>query len=114
MNQMTKYFGPVYPGLRGRDLRARIDLKSIVRHGRFRLSDDGDRIRTAALVDGDPIARDNSYVRVSFPLSTYLHCSQGPFPPVRSVAGRKRRPGGRAGCPNPSDPLWAGHRRVLR
>jgi hypothetical protein len=66
MNQMTKYFGPVYPGLRGRSLRERIDLTSLVRYGRFRLSDDGDRIRTAALIEGDPIARDNSYVRVGF------------------------------------------------
>jgi hypothetical protein len=64
MNQLTKFFGPLYPQF-WRQLRERIAPDSLVRYGRFRLADDGDRIRTAALIDGDPIARDNSFVRVS-------------------------------------------------
>jgi hypothetical protein len=64
-NQMTKYFGVVYEGRSAAQLRARIDAESIIRYGRFRLAGDGDSVRTADLVDRDPSARDNSYVRVS-------------------------------------------------
>lgn len=65
-NQMTKYFGVVYPGHSAAYLRSRIDQKSIVRYGRLRMGEDGDhRVRTAKLIAGDPAARDNSFVRVS-------------------------------------------------
>jgi hypothetical protein len=64
MNQLMKYFGVVYQGLRGQLLRDRVDLGSLIRYGRFRLAGDGDSIRTAALIDHDPTVRDNSYVKV--------------------------------------------------
>ncbi|KAL5639602.1 hypothetical protein ACGC1H_006272 [Rhizoctonia solani] len=64
-NQMTKYFGVVYSnnayGIA--DLRSRIDTNTLTRYGRFRLTGDGDRIRTASLIDNNPVARDNSFVR---------------------------------------------------
>ncbi|CAE6451716.1 unnamed protein product [Rhizoctonia solani] len=66
-NQLTKYFGTVYQEMRlNRDgLRARIDFDTLVRYGRCRLAGEGDRIRTAALIENNPDqgARDNSYVR---------------------------------------------------
>jgi hypothetical protein len=64
-NQMTKYFGVVYEGRSAAQLRAQIDAELIIRYSRFRLAGDGDSARTADLVDRDPSARDNSYVRVS-------------------------------------------------
>jgi hypothetical protein len=63
-NQLTKYFGVVYPGHRGQELRRRIDMTTLVRYGRFYLVGDGDRIRVADLIAHDPSARDNSFVRV--------------------------------------------------
>ncbi|KAG8731422.1 hypothetical protein FRC10_001761, partial [Ceratobasidium sp. 414] len=68
-NQLTKYFGPVYERWRFRaaDLRARIDFGSMVSYGRFRMADDGDRIRTAGVVDRAKLSeagvRDNSFIR---------------------------------------------------
>ncbi|CAE6475319.1 unnamed protein product [Rhizoctonia solani] len=62
-NQFTKYFGVVYGSNNSRYLRSRIDRKSVVRYGRFRMSGDGDRIRTGKLIDGESGARDNSFVR---------------------------------------------------
>ncbi|KAH7335060.1 hypothetical protein B0J17DRAFT_733100, partial [Rhizoctonia solani] len=62
-NQFTKYFGVVYGSSNSRYLRSRIDRDSIVRYGRFRMSGDGDRIWTAKIIDGNPSARDNSFVR---------------------------------------------------
>ncbi|CAE6444950.1 unnamed protein product [Rhizoctonia solani] len=65
-NQLTKYFGPVYPNLSPEELKNGIDADSIVRYGRFRMADDGDRIRTSALIaDDDAVVRDNSFVRYS-------------------------------------------------
>lgn len=61
---MAKYFGVFRPGLRGARLRNRIAEGTLVRHGRLRLTGDGDNIRTAELIDRDPTARDNSYVKV--------------------------------------------------
>lgn len=65
-NQLTKYFGVVYheERLRGPELAERIDTDSMVRYGRFRLTGDGDRVRTADLIDRDSLARDNSFVKV--------------------------------------------------
>ncbi|GAB1527100.1 hypothetical protein RhiTH_010275 [Rhizoctonia solani] len=65
-NQLTKYFGPVYPKLSAEELKNGIDHDSIVRYGRFCMADDGDRIQTSALIPAeDTIARDNSFVRYS-------------------------------------------------
>jgi hypothetical protein len=64
VNQLTKYFGVVYGQRDARYLRSRIDHDSVVRYGRFRMAGDGDRIRTAKLIAGDPSVRDNSFVRV--------------------------------------------------
>lgn len=61
---MAKYFGVFRPGLRGAQLRDRIARGTLIRYGRLRLAGDGDSIRTAELIDRDPIARDNSYVKV--------------------------------------------------
>jgi hypothetical protein len=62
---MTKYFGLTYEGrFTAQELRERIDTTTLVRYGRFRLIGDGDKIRTAILIDHDPSARDNSFVRV--------------------------------------------------
>ncbi|QRV90391.1 hypothetical protein RhiJN_18409 [Ceratobasidium sp. AG-Ba] len=67
-NQLNKYFGLVYrsedrDGLSGAELRARIDQTTIVRYGRFRLADDGDRIRTVGALRADTDGRDNTYIR---------------------------------------------------
>ncbi|KAG8736089.1 hypothetical protein FRC10_009710 [Ceratobasidium sp. 414] len=63
LNQLTRYFGVVYHGLRAGELRERINYDSVDCYGRFRITGDGDRIRTANLIDNDPIARDNSYIK---------------------------------------------------
>ncbi|QRV80622.1 Transposase family Tnp2 protein [Ceratobasidium sp. AG-Ba] len=48
------------------ELRARIDLDTLISYGRFRMADDGDRIRTASVVDAAKRsrmgARDNSFL----------------------------------------------------
>ncbi|CAE6431615.1 unnamed protein product, partial [Rhizoctonia solani] len=64
-NQLTKYFGLVYSDKRYGvvELRSRIDPSTLMRYGRFRLAGDGDKIRTANIIDNDPLARDNSFVR---------------------------------------------------
>ncbi|KAG8717826.1 hypothetical protein FRC08_006555 [Ceratobasidium sp. 394] len=70
-DQLTKYFGPVYRRRELRytaaELRTRIDFGSLTSYGRFRMINDGDRIRTASVVDRanmtDGGARDNSFVR---------------------------------------------------
>ncbi|KAG8726717.1 hypothetical protein FRC10_006836 [Ceratobasidium sp. 414] len=63
-NQLTKYFGVAYNGeFNGQELRKRIDMATLVRYGRFRTADDGDKVRTADLIARDPLARDNSFVR---------------------------------------------------
>ncbi|KAG8734373.1 hypothetical protein FRC10_011753 [Ceratobasidium sp. 414] len=65
MNQLTHFFGPIYPEYRPvQHLQACVDLDSLVRYGRFRLAWDGDNIRTASLIDNNPIARDNSWVKL--------------------------------------------------
>lgn len=68
---MAKYFGIFRPGLRGAQLRDQINRGSLIRHGRLRMAGDGDTIRTAELIDRDPTARDNSYVKVR----VYFVCS---------------------------------------
>ena len=54
----------------GAALRERVDIQSMVSYGRFRQVDDGDRIRTADVVErtnnSTGYVRDNSYVRVCF------------------------------------------------
>ncbi|KAG8719488.1 hypothetical protein FRC09_011065 [Ceratobasidium sp. 395] len=44
-------------------IEARIEAGSITRYGRVRLTEEDDRIRTAALIDKDPIARDDSFIK---------------------------------------------------
>ncbi|KAG8728851.1 hypothetical protein FRC10_004511 [Ceratobasidium sp. 414] len=62
--QMTRYFGPVEgPGLTAQQLRDRIDWDTLVRFGRVRMASMGDRIRVADLIQRNPIARDNSFIR---------------------------------------------------
>jgi hypothetical protein len=73
-NQLTKFFGPIYPEYpTGAQLRERIDFPSMISYGRFRLVDDGDRIRIASVVErtknSTGTVRDNSFVRVRFPRS---------------------------------------------
>jgi hypothetical protein len=65
-NQMTKYFSTAYNQRFSGQVRERIDRDSLVRYGRLRLAGDGDRIRTASLIDNDRTgtACDNSYVKV--------------------------------------------------
>ncbi|QRW12243.1 Transposase family Tnp2 protein [Ceratobasidium sp. AG-Ba] len=69
-NQLTKFLGPIYRDrgiTTGAALQARIDWQSMVSYGRFRMADDGYRIRTAGAVqrthDSTGSARDNSFVR---------------------------------------------------
>jgi hypothetical protein len=70
-NQFTKYFGTVYTEREytGAELRARVDFHTLVSYGRFRLADDGDRIRTAGVIERALLtevgARDNLFVKVS-------------------------------------------------
>ncbi|QRV83928.1 Retrovirus-related Pol polyprotein from transposon [Ceratobasidium sp. AG-Ba] len=67
-NQLTKFLGVIYPQYTtGAALRERIDPQTIVSYGRFRMTDDGDRIRTASAVEttrrSTGTVRDNSFVR---------------------------------------------------
>ncbi|QRV77986.1 Transposase family Tnp2 protein [Ceratobasidium sp. AG-Ba] len=68
---LFRYFRVPYAGRQftPEDLRARIDLDTLVSYGRFRMADDGDRIRTVSAVDTAKRsrmgARDNSFVRLT-------------------------------------------------
>jgi hypothetical protein len=66
-NQLQKYFALVYVDRRysATNLRSQIDTLTLVHYGRFRLAGDGDRIRTKKALNADPLARDNSFVKVS-------------------------------------------------
>jgi hypothetical protein len=80
LNQLALYFGVFHQGLRVQEIQARIDLESITRYSRFHMTGDGDNIHTAVLIDSDPIARDNSYVKVytlfiHLPFIAYTHSS---------------------------------------
>lgn len=80
LNQLTRYFSVFHQDLRVREVQARIDPESIIRYGRFRMAGDGDKMRTAKLIDCDPIARDNSFIKVSLPFNylldvTYMYYS---------------------------------------
>ncbi|CAE6541180.1 unnamed protein product [Rhizoctonia solani] len=65
MNQLIKYFATTYAPRFSGEISARISTKSLVRYGRLRLAGDGDRMRTASLIDKDRTgtARDNSYIK---------------------------------------------------
>jgi hypothetical protein len=65
-NQLTKYFAVVYDDILARDIPKQIDFGSVIRYGRLRIADGGDRVRTASAVDANRDSRDNSYVKVSF------------------------------------------------
>ncbi|QRV93624.1 Transposase family Tnp2 protein [Ceratobasidium sp. AG-Ba] len=67
-NQFTRFLSLIYPQYEtGAQLRERLDTQSIVSYGRFRMTDDGDRIRTASAVETTKRStgnvRDNSFVR---------------------------------------------------
>lgn len=72
-NRLTKWFGVVYPGRTARQLLDQIQEDTLVRYGRFRMVGggnntrigDNDRVRTASLINHDPAARDNSFIKVS-------------------------------------------------
>jgi hypothetical protein len=72
-NQLTKYFAVIYDGLRAQDIVKQIDFGSLVRYGRLRIADGGDRIRTASAVDANMDSRDNSYVKVRFLSFIFLY-----------------------------------------
>ncbi|KAG8705736.1 hypothetical protein FRC08_001487 [Ceratobasidium sp. 394] len=59
----TDYFRPTCPELETRELEQRLHPDSLIRYGRFRITGDSDRIRTAALIDNNPDARDNSFIK---------------------------------------------------
>jgi hypothetical protein len=63
-NQLTKYFAVAHNEFHARDIPNRIDFNSLIRYGRLRIVDGGDRIRTASAVDANKDARDNSYIKV--------------------------------------------------
>jgi hypothetical protein len=63
-NQLTKYFAVAHNEFRAQEIPDQIDFGSLVRYGRLRIADGGDRIRTASAVDANMDARDNSYVKV--------------------------------------------------
>ena len=63
MNNMTRYFGVVYERHSAEELRTRIDPDSLVRYGCLRIVE-GNRIRTASVIDSNSDARDNSFLKV--------------------------------------------------
>ncbi|QRW26662.1 Transposase family Tnp2 protein [Rhizoctonia solani] len=69
--QLIGYFNLVYPGRKPQDHVNSIDAGSLIRYGQFCI-DDGDRFRTAIMVDWDPTARDNSYIKAGTISSTSL------------------------------------------
>ncbi|CAE6479037.1 unnamed protein product [Rhizoctonia solani] len=82
--QMSKYFATTYDrAFSKQDIRARIVL--LVRHGSLRSADDGDRIRTAKIIDNDRlgIARDNSYVKYDLLPDRNAHFRYRPDEPIR-------------------------------
>ncbi|QRW11103.1 Transposase family tnp2 [Ceratobasidium sp. AG-Ba] len=68
--QICRYFSlaEARPGvvMEAPELHERVDWETLTRYGRFRITDMGDTIRTAELIDNNPIARDNSYVRYEY------------------------------------------------
>ncbi|KAG8718035.1 hypothetical protein FRC09_013256 [Ceratobasidium sp. 395] len=62
-SHLARCFGHFSPEQNTTQVTERIEADSMIRYGRLRLAGDGDRIRTAALVDNDPIARDKSFIK---------------------------------------------------
>ncbi|GAB1526307.1 hypothetical protein RhiTH_009474 [Rhizoctonia solani] len=62
---MTKYFATVYGSRLNGPILDQINTDSVVRYGRMRLAGDGNRARTATLIDNDRTGtiRNNSYVK---------------------------------------------------
>jgi hypothetical protein len=71
-NQLTKYFAVAHNEFHARDIPNQIDYNSLVRYGRLRIVDGGDRIRTASAVEANKDARDNSYIKVYVICSVFL------------------------------------------
>ncbi|KAG8779285.1 hypothetical protein FRC12_024465 [Ceratobasidium sp. 428] len=84
INQFTRYFGPMRPDLTAAQLKERIDRDSIIRYGRFRITD-GDRMRTAALIEYDPVARDNSFIKCELFPDANANRRNLPDQPVRQT-----------------------------
>jgi hypothetical protein len=63
-NQLTKYFAVACDEFPRQEIPDRIDFSSLVRYGRLRITDGGNRVRTASAVDANKDVRDNSYVKV--------------------------------------------------
>ncbi|QRV77877.1 Transposase family Tnp2 protein [Ceratobasidium sp. AG-Ba] len=91
-NQLTRFLGPIYRPhgfTTGAQLRARIDWQTIVSYGRFRMTDDGDRIRTASSVqrtqDSTGSSRDNSFVRFTVLPDANMNDVNGPDIPYEEV-----------------------------
>ncbi|KAG9120843.1 hypothetical protein FRC07_003501 [Ceratobasidium sp. 392] len=62
-NQLLGYFHLVSPLATPAELKRRVDFNSVISYSRFRMVPDGDRIRTAALIQNNPITRNNSFVK---------------------------------------------------
>ncbi|KAG9083055.1 hypothetical protein FS749_006340 [Ceratobasidium sp. UAMH 11750] len=86
-NQMITYFGTTYSreewSEERQEVLRRIDFDTLVRYGRFRLTDDGDRIRTASSVERSPLARDNSFIRYDLLPDANARFRHRPDVPVR-------------------------------
>ncbi|KAF8691635.1 Transposase family tnp2, partial [Rhizoctonia solani] len=86
-NQLTKYFGTVYQEmqLNGAALCARIDFNSLTQYGRFCLAGDGDRVRTASLINNSPDrgSRDNTFVWYNLLEDANANYQHRPEVPVR-------------------------------
>ncbi|KAG9089763.1 hypothetical protein FRC07_012261 [Ceratobasidium sp. 392] len=63
----------------------RIAWETLVRYGRFRLASMGDRVRVADLIQADPVARDNSFVRYELLPDRYAHLPRARDHPMRQV-----------------------------
>ncbi|KAG9083533.1 hypothetical protein FS749_005958 [Ceratobasidium sp. UAMH 11750] len=61
-NQFSRYFGVFHEGQSAANLHVRFDRNSLIRYGRMRMTD-SNNMRTASVVDSNPIAHDNSYIK---------------------------------------------------
>ncbi|KAG9092714.1 hypothetical protein FS749_015494 [Ceratobasidium sp. UAMH 11750] len=82
-NQLTTFLGPLHRGVEARELCDQIDWQRLVRYGRFRVSNDGARIRTAKAVQSSTPARDNSFVRFDLLPDANAAFRRRPDRPVR-------------------------------
>ncbi|KAG8752107.1 hypothetical protein FRC11_008688 [Ceratobasidium sp. 423] len=83
--QMAQYFGLVYPGCTLNQLRSDIAADSLVRYGRFHITEGGDTLRTAISIEHDPVAQDNSYVKYDLLPDRNAAFRRRPDDPMRQV-----------------------------